>query len=189
MCYTTPMSYNFSPFTTKSASIQTWLQNEFSNIRTGRASAAFLDQVRVEAYGEMSPLANVAAIGIEDAKTLRISPWDTSLIRGIEKAIIVADLGISTAVDDKGIRVIFPDLTGERRIQLVKSAKTKLEEAKVALRQARGETNDDMGTQKKDGLMSEDEVARGKKDLDTHMAVGTAALDALFEKKEKEILG
>lgn len=183
------MSYNFTAFTAKAKSIETWLQNEFSNIRTGRASASFLDQVRVEAYGEMSPLANVAAIGIEDAKTLRISPWDTSLIRAIEKAIVAADLGIGTAVDDKGIRVIFPDLTGERRQQLVKQAKTKLEESKVALRQARGETNDDMGNKKKDGEMSEDDVARGKKDLDTHMANATVLLDALFTKKETEILG
>ncbi len=183
------MSYNFAAFIAKTKSIETWLQNEFSNIRTGRASAAFLDQVRVEAYGEMSPLTNVAAVGVEDAKTLRISPWDSSLIRPIEKAIVAADLGVGTAVDDKGIRVIFPDLTGERRQQLVKQAKVKLEEAKVALRQARGETNDDMSAQKKDGEMSEDDVTRGKKDLDTHMASATVLLDALFTKKEIEILG
>lgn len=183
------MSYNFTAFHAKTKAIENWLHNEFSNIRTGRASASFLDQVRAEAYGEMSPLSNMAAIGVEDAKTLRISPWDASLIRPIEKAIIAADLGISTAVDDKGIRVIFPDLTGERRLQLVKTAKAKTEEAKVALRQARGETNDDMSDQKKDGLMSEDDVARGKKDLDLHMAGATALLDTIFSKKETEILG
>ncbi len=183
------MSYNFSQFNTKAKSIEAWLQGEYSNIRTGRSSAAFLDQVRVDAYGEMSPLTNVASVGIEDAKTLRVSPWDTSLIRAIEKAIVVADLGVSVSVDDKGIRVIFPDLTGERREQLNKTAKAKLEEAKVALRQERNRVIDDMGEEKKDGTMSEDDVSRGKKDMETHMATATANLDGLFAKKEKEILG
>lgn len=181
------MSYNFNTFQSSVKATEQWLHNEYSNIRTGRASISFLDQVRVESYGEMSPLSNVASIGIEDAKTLRIAPWDTSLIRAIEKGIIIANLGISTAVDDKGIRVIFPDLTGERRQQLVKIAKVKLEEAKVQLRQARTDVNDDMSNQKKDGDMSEDDVARAKKELDTHMASATISLDAIFIKKETEI--
>lgn len=181
------MAYNFNIFNDSVKETEAWLHAEYSNIRTGRASISFLDQVRVEAYGEMSPLANVASVGVEDAKTLRIAPWDSSLIRAIEKGIIAADLGISTSVDDKGIRVIFPDLTGERRIQLVKLAKTKLEEAKVQLRQARADANDDMSKQKKDGLMSEDEVTRAKKDLDAHMTAATNALDAIFNKKEKEV--
>ncbi len=183
------MNYNFSEFNTKAKSVETWLQNEYTNIRTGRSSAAFLDQVRVEAYGEMVPISNVASIGIEDAKTLRVNPWDNSLIRAIEKSIVVADLGVSVAVDDKGIRVIFPDLTGERREQLVKQAKAKLEDAKVALRQERARVIDDMGEKKKAGDMSEDDVARGKKDVETHMNTATTAVEALFSKKEKEILG
>lgn len=183
------MAYNFNEFNTKAKAVETWLQNEYQNIRTGRSSTAFLDQVRVEAYGEMSPLTNVASVGIEDAKTLRVSPWDTSLIRAIEKGIVVADLGVSCAVDDKGIRVIFPDLTGERREQLIKLAKAKLEEAKVALRQERNVVNDDMNTKKKDGEMSEDDVSRAKKDFDGLMVNATGALDALFAKKEKEIAG
>ncbi len=183
------MIYNFNEFNTKAKAVETWLQSEYSNIRTGRSSTSFLDQVRVEAYGEMSPITNVASVGIEDAKTLRVSPWDTSLIKAIEKAIVVADLGVSCAVDDKGIRVIFPDLTGERREQLIKQAKAKLEDAKVALRQERSTTNDDMNTKKKDGEMSEDDVARAKKDLDALMVTATASLDGLFAKKEKEIAG
>lgn len=183
------MNYNFSEFNTKAKSIETWLQNEYTNIRTGRSSVSFLDQVRVEAYGEFVPLSNVASIGIEDAKTLRVNPWDSSLVRAIEKAIVVADLGVSVAVDDKGMRVIFPDLTGERREQLVKQAKSKLEEAKVALRQERSRVIDDMGEKKKEGDMTEDEVARGKKDVETHMTTATGTLEVLFEKKEKEILG
>lgn len=183
------MNYSFNQFNTKAKSIETWLQGEFTNIRTGRSSTAFLDQVRVEAYGEMSPLTNVASVGIEDAKTIRVSPWDSSLIKATEKGIVAADLGVSVSVDDKGIRVIFPDLTGERREQLMKIAKTKLEESKVALRQERSRVIDDMNDQKKEGTMSEDEVARGRKDVETHMADATCCLDALFTKKEKEILG
>lgn len=183
------MNYSFNQFQAKAKATEVWLQNEYQNIRTGRSSTAFLDQVRVDAYGEMSPITNVASVGIEDAKTLRVTAWDTSLIKPIEKAITIADLGVSVVVDDKGIRVIFPDLTGERREQLIKLAKTKLEDAKVALRQERSVTIDDMNEQKKEGAMSEDEVARGKKDLEAHMATATAALDALFTKKETEIAG
>lgn len=183
------MAYNFNEFNTKAKGVESWLQNEYQNIRTGRSSASFLDQVRVEAYGELSPIANVASVGIEDAKTLRVSPWDSSLIRAIEKAIIVADLGVSCAVDDKGIRVIFPDLTGERREQLIKQAKSKLEDAKVALRQERNTVNDDMNTKKKDGEMSEDDVSRAKKELDALMNTATSNLEGLFAKKEKEIAG
>jgi ribosome recycling factor len=181
------MAYNFNTFQAAVKETEKWLHAEYANIRTGRASISFLDPVRVDAYGEMSPLANVASVGVEDAKTLRISPWDSSLIRAIEKGIISADLGISTAVDDKGIRVIFPDLTGERRLQLVKLAKTKLEEAKVQLRLARAAANDDMTTQKKDGSMTEDDVTRAKKELDAHMTSATNILDAIFTKKEQDV--
>lgn len=181
------MTYNFNTFHTAVKTTENWLHTEYGNIRTGRASISFLDQVRVEAYGEFSPLANVASVGIEDAKTIRISPWDTSLIRAIEKGIVAADLGVSTSVDDKGIRVIFPDLTGERRVQLVKLAKVKLEEAKVQIRLARQVANDDMATQKKDGEMTEDEVTKAKKDLDAHTAAATALLDGIFSKKEQEV--
>ncbi len=182
------MSYNFSNFLNKSKAIEVWLQNEYQNIRTGRASTAFLDQVKVESYGEMVPLSNVASIGIEDAKCIRVSPWDTSLIKAIEKAVIIADLGVSTSVDEKGLRIIFPDLTGERRQQLVKQAKEKLEDAKVSLRQERNAINDDMNSQKKDGSMSEDDVSRAKKEFDKLMETAMSQLDLLFVKKEKEIL-
>ncbi len=181
------MSYNFSNFLNKSKSIEIWLQNEYQNIRTGRASSAFLDQVRVESYGEMVPLSNVASIGIEDAKCIRVSPWDGSLIKAIEKAVIAADLGVSTSVDEKGLRIIFPDLTGERRLQLIKQAKEKLEDSRVSLRQERNSVNDDMNTQKKDGLMSEDDVTRAKKEFDKHIETTMGQLDILFAKKEKEI--
>jgi ribosome recycling factor len=181
------MLYNFSGFITKSKSIENWLINEYQNIRTGRASTAFLDQVKVESYGEMVPLSNVASIGIEDAKCIRVSPWDSSLIKSIEKAVIVADLGVSTAVDERGLRIIFPDLTGERRTQLIKIAKEKLEDAKVALRQERNTINDDMNKQKKEGDMSEDEVLRSKKEFDKHIETASATLDTSYLKKEKEI--
>ncbi len=182
------MIYNFSTFLKKVKDIEISLQNKYQNIRREKTSLSYLDQVKVEAYGEFSPLSNVASLGLEDAKTIRVNPWDSSLIRSIEKGLISADLGVSTAVDDKGIRVIFPDLTGERRVILVKEAKQVLEDAKVELRQLRALTNDDMSEQKKEGILSEDDVSRGKKELDAHMSTATSGLESIFSKKEADIM-
>jgi ribosome recycling factor len=182
------MAYNFSKFQTKIKETQDWYTKELSNVRTGRASTSFLDSVRVTSYGTEMGLNALATISSEDARTLRISPWDSSQTQAIEKAITISNLGVSVVVDGTGLRVIFPELTGERRQQLVKVAKEKLEDAKVALRRERNEVNDDLGTKKKDGEMSEDDVMRAKTEMEKYVQEGTKKLEELFAKKEQEIL-
>lgn len=182
------MAYNFSKFQQKIKETHDWYAKKLASIRTGRAATAFLDPVRVESYGTEMPISNLATISIEDAKTLRISPWDGSQTQAIEKAITLANLGVSAVVDGSGLRVIFPELTGERRQQLVKVAKEKLEDAKVAIRRERNEVSDDLNEKKKSGEMSEDDVTRAKTEMEKLTQDGNKKLDELFTKKEQEII-
>lgn len=181
------MAYNFSKFHQKIKDTHDWLTKEMAGIRTGRASASFLDGVRVESYGSEMPISSVASMAIEDAKTIRIAPWDHSQTQAIEKAINISNLGVSVVVDDKGLRVIFPELTGERREQLVKVAKQKLEDAKVALRKERSEVSDDLNNKKKAGEMGEDDAFRAKTEMEKITEEASKKLDELFVKKEQEI--
>ena len=148
--------YSFSTLDTKLASTTEWLMREYKSLRTGPASPSILDSVQVSAYGASMPLNQVATVGIEDARTLRISPFDSSLTKEIEKGIAEAKLGLGTAVDQSTIRVSFPELTGERRAEFVKMAKAKLEEARTTVRVARDECWKDIQEKEKEGGMSED---------------------------------
>lgn len=182
------MAYNFSNLKERIKGVSEWLTKELSQVRTGRATPAILDGVRVDAYGSEMPIQNVASVSSEDARTLRIAPWDSAMIRPIEKAITVANLGLSVAVDDKGLRVSFPALTTETRGQFVKMANQKVEEAKVALRQDRNKTNDDLESKKKSGEMSEDELIRNKSEVDKLIKEAGESFELLGSKKEKEIM-
>lgn len=182
------MAYNFSQLHTEIKNTQEWLQREFSGIRTGKASTTFLDNIRVDSYGSMMAINQVAAISSEDPRTLRISPWDSTMVQPIEKAITVANLGVSVAVDDKGLRVVFPELTGERREQLVKIAKQKLEDAKVAIRSERNRVSDDLNKKKKDAELGEDETMRLKADMEKICQDAQMKLEQMFDKKESEII-
>lgn len=164
-----------------------WLEKEFSGIRTGQATPALLDGVKVESYGTYMPVPQVSSVGIEDARTLRISAWDASLVPAIEKAIRDADLGVSLATDSSGVRVIFPELTGERRTQLVKLAKGKLEEARVSVRGIRDEVMKKIEVAQKAGDISEDEKYTHKETVQKQIDVTNQALESLFDKKEVEI--
>ena len=181
--------YDFSNFKKQIKGTEDWLQKELGQVRTGRATPTILDGVAVEAYGSMVPISNVATISSEDPRTLRISPWDASNIKPIEKAIQTSNLGLSVAVDDKGLRVAFPALTIESRGNFVKIAKQKLEDAKVALRQERNKVNDELNDGKKDGSMSEDEVMRAKTEVDKLIKEATDKLESITKKKEDEIMG
>jgi ribosome recycling factor len=139
-------------------------------------------------YGSRSAIAHVAAINIEDAKTLRIAPWDKGQTREIEKAINEADLGLSVSSDDGGIRVHFPALTTETRAKLVKVLKEKLEEARVRVRGVRESTIKAIDAQEKEGGMSEDDKYRLKEDLQKMVTDTNNALEALFEKKETDTM-
>ncbi len=181
------MAYNFTPFQTKLKATEEWLAKELGGVRTGRASASFLDNIRVDSYGTEMAITAVASVNSEDPKTLRITPWDNSQIKNIEKAITVSNLGVSVVVDDKGLRVIFPELTGERRIQLAKISKEKLEDARVALRRERNEVMSDIEKKQKAGEMGEDDMKRAKDEVESKMKEANKKLDEMFEKKEKEI--
>ncbi|MEN9649466.1 MAG: hypothetical protein RL094_433 [Candidatus Parcubacteria bacterium] len=183
------MAYNFSKFQQKIKETQDWLTREMSAIRTGRASTAFLDSVRVDSYGSEMPLSGVGSLSTEDARTIRITPWDHSQTQAVEKAIVASNLGVSVVVDDKGLRVIFPELTGERREQLIKVAKQKLEDGKVAIRQERNEVSNDLNDKKKEGTMGEDDVARAKAEMEKITQEGSKKLEEMFNKKEQEIKG
>ncbi len=181
------MSFNFSQFKQSTKDLETWLQGEMSGIRTGRATPAILDGVKVEAYGSDMPIQQVASVVVEDARTLRIAPWDTSQAKAIEKGIILADLGLSVSIDDKGLRVSFPELTSDRRSALIKIAKQKLEDTRVTLRTEREKTIKEIDTNKKSGDLSEDEQFRLKADLQKMVEEVNAILDTMLAKKEKEI--
>lgn len=181
------MTHNFKNFDARTESIKEWLLKEYNAVRTGRATPALLDSIQVESYGARLPINQVASVGVEDARTLRISPWDKNSIKPIEKAITEANLGVSITVDDSGIRVIFPELTSERRSQLLKIAKNKLEEARVSIRAARDETIKEIDAAQKSGTLSEDQKFSAKEDLQKRVDVKNTELNNMFELKEKEI--
>lgn len=183
------MAYDFKPFDRELAAVKDWLAKELAQIRTGRAAAAILDGVRVEAYGSEMPLNQVGSVTAEDPTTLRVATWDASLVKAVEKAVTAADLGVSVVVDDKGLRVIFPSLTAERRDLLVKQAAKKLEEARVSLRKEREACWDAIQKAEKDGGMSEDDKFRAKDDMQKKVDAANAAMDEMLERKEAEIKG
>ncbi len=182
------MAYNFSRFNAESKKIEEWLSKEFAGIRTSRATPAILDGVMVESYGSRMPVKQVANISGEDARTLRIAPWDASQIKEIEKAIVTSNLGLSVSIDDKGLRVAFPSLTEDRRKSLIKLSKEKLEEAKISVRKLRDEAWKDIEATEKKGGMGEDEKFRLKKEMEKMVEALNKKLMEAEERKEKEIL-
>lgn len=181
------MAYNFSQFRKRAEEVIVWLGREYAGIRTGRATPAVLDQVQVEVYGAKQPIKHVANIGVEDPRTLRVSPWDKSQIKSLETAILSANLGLQAIVDGDGLRVIFPELTGERREQFVKIVKAKLEEARVSLRQEREKTWNDISAQESTSVISEDEKFRAKDELQKEVDAMNKKLEDLAIKKETEL--
>ncbi|MDO8594859.1 MAG: ribosome recycling factor [bacterium] len=179
--------YNFSTFTTKAKDVHEWLAKELAGLRSGRATPAVLDSVQVESYGAKMPIKHLATISLEDARTLRITPFDTAVSKDIEKAIALANLGFSVSVDEKGVRVHFPDLTSERRTALMKVAKEKLEASRIHMRQIRDEIIKDIEAKEKEGGMGEDEKFRLKKEVDKLSDAENKKLQEAFERKEREI--
>ena len=183
------MLYNFSNFKIELKKVEEFLSKEYSQLSTGRASPMVLDSVSVEVYGAYQPIKNIASVSIEDPKTLRVAPWDKSQVKAIEKAIVVADLGLSVATDDVGIRVIFPQLTEETRQKLVKVLKDKLEDSRITVRQERGKVWDKIKEEEDKGTITEDEKKRTKDDLQKIIDEVNKNLELIFEKKEKEVMG
>jgi ribosome recycling factor len=183
------MQYNFTALKGELKKIEEFLGKEYRELNVGRASPTILDSVSVESYGSRVPLKNVASIAIEDPKTLRVAPWDKSQVKEVEKAIVAANLGLSVATDDAGIRVIFPQLTTENRTTLVKTLKQKLEDSRIAVRGAREKILKDIEAQEKAGKMTEDDRFRGKTELDKIVGEANNNLESVFERKEKEVMG
>lgn len=176
--------YSLDAFTKEAAHAEEWLSREYSQLHTGRAAPALLDSVQVESYGSLAPLKNVASISIEDPKTLRISPWDKGQNKDIERALHMSNLGFSISVDDGGVRVVIPALTTERRTQLVRIAKERLEDARITVRKAR----EGMLNTLKDQKLSEDMFRTAKDDLQKRVDEMNRTLEGLFAKKETEIM-
>lgn len=183
------MGYNFSEFKERTNAIEEWLKKELSLLRTGRATSAILDSITIESYGVQSPIAHVGNITMEDARTLRIAPWDKTQVKAIEAAITKANLGLSVASDDSGLRVIFPELTGERRQQITKLLHAKLEDARISLRKEREHVLTEFKQKEKDGDMSEDEHHKAKAELQKLIDETNRRFEQMAEKKEAEING
>ena len=164
------------------------LKDSFSGIRTGRASAAIFDKVRVNAYGAKSPLNQVATISIPEARTIVIQPFDKSLITEIEKGIGLADLGLNPSNDGKVIRISIPPLTADRRKDLVKQIKGIAENSRTAIRNIRRDGNDEFKKQQKAGELTEDALKTAENDLQKETDKYIAEINKIYDAKEKEIM-
>ena len=164
------------------------LINEYSTIRAGRANPKVLDKLRVDYYGTPTPIQQVANISVPEPRMLQIQPWEKSLIKAIEKAILTSDLGINPNNDGSVIRLVFPELTEERRKELAKDIKKKGENTKVAVRNIRRDAMENFKKQQKASEITEDELKMAEKDLQKLTDDSCKELDKLLENKEKELL-
>lgn len=163
-------------------------EREFSTVRTGRATPALLDRVKVEYYGSEMPVNQVATVSVPEARQMVIAPWDKAVLPAIQKAIHASDLGLTPNNDGQVIRLEIPTLTEERRKELTKVVHTKAEEGKVAIRNLRREANDTLDKMEKQSQLSEDDVERGKKEIQKLTDEFIAKVDELTEKKVAEIM-
>ncbi|MBR6826217.1 MAG: ribosome recycling factor [Oscillospiraceae bacterium] len=182
------MSVDFKEFTRKMEKTIEILQDDFGAIRAGRANAKVLDRITVEYYGQETPVGQVGSISSPDARTLVIQPWDGSLLKKIEKAIQVSDLGINPQNDGRVIRLVFPQLTEERRKELVKQVKKYGEDGKVAVRNIRRDAMDHITPQKKNSAITEDDQKKAEKDLQDRTDKFIKRVDEVCAAKEKELM-
>lgn len=182
------MAYNFQPLKDGIKKVEEKLRADYQSISTGRANPALLDAVQAEAYGSYQPIKNLANISVEDPRTLRITPWDTGIVREIESALQKSGLPITTAVDDKGLRVAIPQLTEESKQSLTKLARTKLEEARISVRSERQKLDKEIDTAEKDKKISEDDKFRAKEELQKIVDEANKMLEELAKKKESDIM-
>ena len=182
------MSVDFKDYSRKMDNTLAYLADEFDAVRAGRANARVLDHITIEYYGSETALNGVATIGTPDARTLVIQPWDTKLLKDIQKAIQMSDLGINPQNDGRVIRLVFPQLTEERRKELAKQVKKYGEEAKVALRNVRREGMDYVKKLKKNSEITEDEQKKAEKDLQDLLDQYIKKVDNAAAAKEKELM-
>ncbi|MBI5585313.1 MAG: ribosome recycling factor [Deltaproteobacteria bacterium] len=164
------------------------LRKELSRIRTGRATSALLDGIRVQYYGSLVPLNQVGSVAVPDSRQITVQPWDVKAIGEIEKAILKSELGLNPINDGKLIRINIPSLTEERRRDLVKVTKKMAEESRVALRNIRRESNESLKILKKDKAISEDDLFKAQEEIQKITKDFIERIDRVGEEKEKEIM-
>jgi ribosome recycling factor len=167
---------------------ETALLNELKRVRTGRASLSLLDGIRVDYYGTLTPLNQMATLAVPESRLITIQPWDVSIIKEIEKAILKSDLGLTPSSDGKMIRISIPPLTEERRKELVKIVNKICEDHKVAIRNIRRDSNEMIKDLKKDGDISEDDAFRAQDQVQKITDEYINLVDGIYKGKEKEIL-
>ena len=182
------MSVDFTEYGKRMGKALDHLAEEFGAVRAGRANAKVLDRITVEYYGSETPLNGVATISSPDARTLVIQPWDTTLLKEIQKAIQASDLGINPQNDGKVIRLVFPQLTEERRKDLTKQVKKYAEDAKVAMRNIRRDGMDYIKKLKKNSEITEDDQKKAEKDLQDLLDKYIKQADEALAAKEKELM-
>ena len=182
------MSSNTKAFEDKMKSAVEHLERELKTVRAGRANASVLDRISVDYYGSPTPIQQIAAIASPDPRQLVITPWDGTALKPIERAIQESDLGINPQNDGKSIRLNFPQLTEERRKELVKQIRKYAEGGKVAIRNIRRDAVEKFKAQKKNGDITEDDMKIAEKDIQKLTDDMCKEIDALQEKKEKELL-
>ena len=164
------------------------LKNELKRIRTGRASLSLLDGIRADYYGTPTPVNQMATLAVPESRLITIQPWDTTVIKEIEKAILKSDLGLTPSNDGKMIRIAIPPLTEERRKELVKVVNKMCEDSKVAIRNIRRDSNELIKSLKKDGDVSEDDAFKAQENVQEITDGFTKRIDDVYKEKEKEIL-
>lgn len=164
------------------------LRKEFQKVRTGRASTALLDEVKVDYYGTPTPVNQLATLAVPEPRTITLQPWEAKIIPAIEKAIINANLGVAPSNDGRLIRLNLPPLNEERRKEIVKQLRKIAEDAKVALRNIRRDTIDELKRLEKDKKITEDDLKRGEKDVQDVTNAHVAKVDEVLMHKEKEVM-
>lgn len=189
------MSYNieevdliFEEFNERVEKVLNNFKNDLRAIRAGRANPHLLDKVVVDYYGTPTPVNNMANVSVPEARLLVIAPWDKSQLKAIEKAILAANIGLTPNNDGQVIRLVFPELTEERRRSTVKEAKNYVEESKVVMRNARRDAIDELKKLQKSSAITEDDLKHFTADIDKALASNTDEVDKLFKDKEQEIL-
>lgn len=179
--------YDLTKFKQHIEKTENWFKEEITLLRTGRATPALVENIKVDAYGSKTPLKNIASVSVEDARTLRVKPWEISMIIPIEQGISSSNLGVQAISDKDIVRVIFPDLTEERRKSLIRLLNEKVEEAKISLRKEREDIWKDIQAKERESEISEDDKFRLKDDLQKMIDDASKKLKELAEKKEEEI--
>lgn len=178
----------FDNYETKCSKTINNIKNELLSIRAGRANPHILDKVLVDYYGTPTPINQMGNVTVSEARVLVVNVWDASALKEVEKAIINANVGVTPNNDGKVIRLVFPELTEERRVQIVKEIRKMCEDARVAIRSHRRDANDAIKKYKKDSVITEDDATKYEKEVDKILATNIETIDKLLKDKEQEVM-